>query len=71
MIALFSFVPKHCPNCGEAFTFRDHLARGDYLASASHTCRGCGLHYQYVDGRKLLDLAGSVGDMTRYVTNPD
>jgi predicted RNA-binding Zn-ribbon protein involved in translation (DUF1610 family) len=75
MIALLNFNPTTCPNCGTEFTVRDpHLRRcseQDWLAGAASTCKRCGLHLAYVDGRKLLELASATGDMGRYVTDPD
>lgn len=68
MIALMSFTPTHCPHCGHDFKEWDTYERQDWFAGCSHTCKGCGLHFAYADGRRLLEVAGEHGDMTRYVT---
>ena len=65
MIALMNFTPTHCPNCGKEKEW-DTYDRQDFFAGASQQC-GCGLHYAYLDGRKLLAATDGNGDMTRYV----
>lgn len=74
-IALFSFQPKLCPNCGEILfppsgwgPEQDGYARQDWFAGAAHSCSGCGLHYSYAPGAAILATAAQHGDMGRYVT---
>jgi hypothetical protein len=68
MIALFNFTPSHCPRCGVELGNWDTYGRQDFFAGCAHTCRGCGLHYAYAPGEKILETAAATGDMGRYVT---
>jgi predicted RNA-binding Zn-ribbon protein involved in translation (DUF1610 family) len=69
MIALFSFTPKACPQCGADIKrcFTNPLSREDFFAGAAHTCLDCGLHYAHADAEKIRQLAEETGDMGRYV----
>lgn len=76
MIALYDFIPKHCPNCGvptgldrrPTLEERKHHIRpaGDYLHGASHTC-DCGLSYQFAQSDTLLEASRKDGDLAQYV----
>lgn len=68
MVALFNFTPSHCPRCGKDFGNWDRYGRQDFFAGCAHTCPGCGLHYAYAPGERLLAVASEDGDMGRYVT---
>ncbi len=64
MIALFTFAPSFCPNCGKRFTHAP-LATADFDARASFLC-DCGLEYQKVSEALALDAAdASGGDLKR------
>jgi rubredoxin len=71
-IATFNFIPQSCPMCGHAPLSKwDAYGRQDFFAGASHTCPGCGLHYAYASGDKILATAAECGDMGRYVDAAD
>jgi hypothetical protein len=71
--------PTFCPKCGEWPTFcpkcGDEGRTGntsDFFAGASHSCRKCGTHYQYVAAHKLIAAATAVGgDLARYAEGHD
>lgn len=68
MIALFSFVPSHCPNCAKEFLGADDkYHRQDWFAGCACTCPKCGLHYSYAPAEPIRVLAAEHGDMGRYV----
>lgn len=67
MVAILSFAPKHCPNCGieTGLTDRDP----DWRAMASHSCQECGTQYQRVETDDILKAATTAGgDLAQYVT---
>lgn len=51
MIALYDFLPHHCPNCGERQKW-DALQEQDFLVGCAHTC-GCGMRFQFVSSGAL------------------
>lgn len=63
MIAVFDFIPGHCPNCGHQLNFTAKYAASDYLAKNAHTC-DCGMKFQFVETKKILEIAD---DVHRYV----
>jgi hypothetical protein len=73
MIALFNFIPNHCPNCGQNLVpnFTDPLSRQDFLQGASCTCPGCQLSHAFVPSDKLLAATIGNGDLTHYVKLED
>jgi hypothetical protein len=78
MIALFTFTPKYCPNCGETTHLKDPLSMfeksvgmlsrdADYQAGASHKCK-CGVSYQQVRPQDAIQCAAKFpgGDLDQY-----
>ena len=67
MLAIFSGMPKFCPQCGNKLAVgHDQYALADWQAHCSHSC-DCGFAYQLADGQALLDAATeSGGDMETY-----
>ncbi len=68
MYAVFDFVPKYCPNCGEPIKFVDREARADYWAGITHFCdRRCGFEYQRAETDHVIEAAvKSGGDADQY-----
>ena len=64
---IISAPPPYCSGCGKSLqqTWRDKYALADFHNHASHTCQGCGTHFQYVAASEIIKLARDVGgDMT-------
>ncbi len=67
MIAIFDFIPSHCPACGKNIRPYGSFPTADYLEGASHTC-SCGVHYQFIKTESLLEVAEQEGsDMAFYI----
>jgi hypothetical protein len=60
VIALFTFLPSFCPNCGRRGRITG-LVHADFDAFASFSCVDCGLDYQRVDEEHALDAAEAAG----------
>jgi len=66
MIALYDFVPKYCPNCGEPVVLRRGLELSDYYAKCSFSC-DCGVGMQKANADELRKAAqNSGGDLADY-----
>lgn len=64
MIALYSFFPAFCPNCGEK---TGHIDAREYFGHICHVCP-CGMHFVYVGKAAAAKMAKSVGsDLGRYL----
>lgn len=62
MIALYDFVPRYCPYCGQATAvMEDPACVADFSSNFSFTCTGCGVVYQKAHTRQLLRLARERG----------
>ncbi|HEY5572351.1 MAG TPA: hypothetical protein VIK64_04970 [Anaerolineales bacterium] len=67
MIALYDFVPRYCPYCGQATAVMDEPSCvADFSSNFSFACTSCGVIYQKAHTRQLLRLAReSGGDLHR------
>lgn len=64
MIALFDFMPRFCPSCGEPQSWKDSGDVRDFYAGCSFTCRKCGLHFGAAKPEPMLEAnAAAGGDM--------
>lgn len=64
MIALFTFRPSFCPNCGERIEHSQYNVQ-DFATYASFAC-DCGVDYQRVEEGTALDAAeADGGDLKR------
>lgn len=74
MIALFTFTPKFCPNCGVDLPFNfvhpRNLVREQQESFDAHTsfsCKACQMDYQLADEAEILRAArDSGGDLHKY-----
>lgn len=69
MIALYDFIPRYCPYCGQATSVTgDPASVADFSSGFSFRCAHCNLVYQKAHSRQLLRLAReSGGDLHRDV----
>lgn len=69
MIALYDFIPRYCPNCGQPTGFINDPAHvADFSGYFSFDCTSCGVVFQKAHTRQLLRLAReSGGDLHRNV----
>lgn len=69
MIALYDFIPRYCPHCGQqTHLTHDPAYVADFSGYFSFDCTGCGLVFQKAHTRQLLRLAReSGGDLIRNV----
>lgn len=67
MIALYDFIPRYCPYCGQATSVTsDPASVADFSSRFSFRCGHCNLVYQKAHTRQLLRLAReSGGDLHR------
>lgn len=67
MIALYDFIPRYCPYCGQATSVTsDPASVADFSSCFSFRCTHCNLVYQKAHTRQLLRLAReSGGDLHR------
>jgi hypothetical protein len=67
MIALYDFIPRYCPYCGQATSVTgDPASVADFSSCFSFRCAHCNLVYQKAHTRQLLRLAReSGGDLHR------
>ena len=68
-VALFTFVPSFCPNCGRSLEIimKDRYQLHDYLHSVSFSC-SCGLYHEYITEDTVQDIRvdGQELDVVRY-----
>jgi rubredoxin len=67
VIALYDFIPRYCPHCGQQTGFINDPAHvADFSGYFSFDCVNCGLVFQKAHTRQLLRLAReSGGDLHR------
>jgi Zn-finger protein len=67
MIALYDFIPRYCPYCGQAAAATsDPASVADFSGRFSFRCAHCNLVYQKAHTRQLMRLAReSGGDLHR------
>lgn len=62
MLALFTDLPRYCPQCGEPQVWARNYAATEFLSGVSFDCRArCGLSYAYLTEQQLLDAASENG----------
>ncbi|HZD55161.1 MAG TPA: hypothetical protein VE136_00435 [Anaerolineales bacterium] len=62
MIALYDFIPRYCPYCGQAAAVTsDPASVADFSGRFSFRCAHCNLVYQKAHTRQLLRLARESG----------
>lgn len=65
-IAIFNFVPTHCPGCGESLT-GPNLAGPDWMEGNVRGCKACGLLFALAKDEHLMEAASKSGsDLERY-----
>lgn len=67
-IALYNFIPNHCPNCGKEININNsRYAVRDFQVGASHECN-CGLYFAHASTESLKKTASeNDSDLARYV----
>lgn len=67
MIALYDFIPRYCPYCGQAAAATsDPASVADFSSGFSFRCAHCTLVYQKAHTRQLLRLARESGGDLRH-----
>lgn len=61
MLALFTDLPRYCPQCGADLRHPGYAA-SEFLSGVSFDCPArCGLSYAYLTEQQLLDAASENG----------